>query len=88
MPDTLVTLLFLGVPGFAGAAGSALVASAYADLRSRSTDPSLASMARGRLPVFYAISVLPFIFGLVLWSLLRGVEQSHGPLQGAAATVA
>lgn len=83
-----MTFLFLGVPILAGIAGSVLVWSAYSDLRSRPEESDLASLARARLPVFFALSAVPFVFGLSLWLLLSGAELEHGSLPVPAETVA
>ncbi len=88
MPDLVLTFLLLGVPLLAGVGGSVLVESAYADLRSRPEGAEIASTARARLPVFFVIAAIPFVFGLVLWFLLAGDESVYGPLQGTPYTAA
>ncbi len=87
MPDLIVTFFFLGVPLLAGLAGSMLVHSAYADLRSRPEEADAISMARPRLPVFFALAFFPFVLGLALWYLVASTEAAYGALTAAAYVV-
>jgi len=88
VPDLLLTFFFLGVPLLAGIAGSVLVWSAYSDLRSRPEEADAVSLARPRLPTFFALAAVPFFFGLALWFLVSGVEYDSGALQRAGYVVA
>lgn len=87
MPDALLTFLFLGVPVLAGTGASVAVSSAYSDLRSRPAEGDAFASARARLPVFFVLAAVPFLFGLSLWFLVSGLEQDYGALQGPSYTV-
>lgn len=86
MPTFEATFLLLVVPAAAWAAGSAVIASAYGDLKSKPLDP-LSPVVPGRVGTFFAVALTPTIFGLVLWFLIAGLEADFGPLSGLPASL-
>src|SRR2546422_1861973 len=83
MVSLLTSALLLFVPAGAWALASTAVLTEYAERRAR-IDVRAMRPTRGRVAPYFAGTLTPIAFGVLLWDLLVGIENDFGPLSRVA----
>src|SRR2546428_7424159 len=83
MVSLLISALLLFVPAGAWALASTAVLTEYAERRAR-IDVRAMRPTRGKVAPYFAVTLTPIAFGVLLWYLLVGIENDFGPLSGVA----
>src|SRR3989442_3614872 len=87
MVSLLTSALLLFVPAGAWALASTAVLTEYAERRAR-IDVRAMRPTRGKVAPYFAVTLPPIAFGVLLWYLLVGIENDFGPLSRVAERLA